>query len=87
MECGKCPLETQQSEDLKNKILVQTTKPELAQNVHASLFIPKTASLLRLIKQGFLKTYPGVTLKLIKNHLEKSSNTTMGHLHMRIKVI
>ena len=29
--------------------------------------------------------WPVLTEKLIKKHLEKSSNTTIGHLHMRIQ--
>ena len=60
-EIKEVALETQQSEDVANNILAQTTKPELAQYFHASLFSPKTASLLNAIKQGLLKTYPGLT--------------------------
>ena len=66
-----------------NNILAQTSKPELDQYLHAALFSPTTASLLKAIKQGFLKTWPGLIEKLIKKHLEKSRNTKMGHLHMR----
>ena len=58
-------------------------KPELSQYLHASLIIPITASILKSTKQGFLKTWPGLTEKLIKGHLDKSRNTTMGLLHMR----
>ena len=43
------------------------------------------ASLLKTIKQGFLKNWPGLTKKLIKKHHDKSGNTTMGHLHMSIQ--
>ena len=64
-------LETQQSEDFANKILDQASKPELVQYLHAELFSPSTASLLKEIKQGFPKTWPGITEKLIKKHLEK----------------
>ena len=39
------PLETQQSEAVKNKIMAQTNKPELTQYLHAVLFNPKTAIL------------------------------------------
>ena len=46
-------------------------------------FQTKTSSLLKAIKQGFLKTWPGLTEKLINKRLEKSRNTTMGQLHMR----
>ena len=68
-----------------NNILAQTSKPELAKYLHAVLFIPNTASLLKAIKQGFLKTFSGLTEKMIKNHQEKPRNTEMGHLHMIIQ--
>ena len=78
------PLGPQQSENVVNKILAQTSKPELANYLHAALFSPTTASLLGAIKQGLLNTCPGITEKIIKKHLDKSRNTKMGHLHMRI---
>ena len=55
------PLETQQSEFVVKNIMAQTTKPELVQYHHAALFIPKLESLLKAIKQGFLKTLSGLT--------------------------
>ena len=55
------PLGAQQSENVVNNILVQNSKPELAQYLHAALFSPDTASLLKAILQGFLKTFPGLT--------------------------
>ena len=77
------PLGPQQSENLVNNIQSQYLKTELSQYLHASIFIPTTESLLKAIKQCFLKTWPGIIEKLIMKHLEKSRNTTMGHLHMR----
>ena len=55
------PLGPQQSENMVNTILAQTSKPELSQYLHAALFTPTTAILLNAIKQGFLKTWPGLT--------------------------
>ena len=49
-------METQQSEIMANKIMAYTTKPELAQYLHATIFIPTTESLLKAMTQGFLKT-------------------------------
>ena len=77
------PLGPKKSKNVVNNILAQTSQSELAQYLHAALFIPTTSSLLNAIKQGFLKTWPGLTENLIKNHREKSRNTTMGHLHVR----
>ena len=54
-------LKIKQLESTTNKILDQKNKPELAQYLHAELFSPKIASLLKSIKQGFLKTWPGLT--------------------------
>ena len=39
----------------------KTSKRELAKYLHASLSSPTTESLLKEIKQGFLKTWPGLT--------------------------
>ena len=61
----------QQPENVVKKILAQTSKPEIAQYLHAARFNPITASLLKATKQGFLKTWPGLTEKLINKHLDK----------------
>ena len=50
------PLGPQQSETMVNNILAQTSKLELGQYLHAALFSLNTASLLKAIKQVFLKT-------------------------------
>ena len=60
----------------------QTTKLELAKYYHAALFIPSITIRIKTIKQGFLKTWSVLTEQLIKKHLYKSMNTSMGHLHM-----
>ena len=81
------PLGPQHSENVVNKIMGKTSKPELAQYLHAEISGPDSASLLKEIKQGFLKTWPGLTEKVIKKHLEKSRNTTMVHLRMRRQLL
>ena len=60
----------QQSETVVNKILVQTYKPELAQCLHAAMVIPNIVSLLKATKQGFLKTWTGLTEKSSINTLK-----------------
>ena len=77
------PLETQQPAAVINNIMAQTSKPELAQYLHTSLLISTTASLIKAKKQDLLETWPVLTEKLIKRHMEKPRNTTMGHLHTR----
>ena len=77
------PMETKQPSALINNIMSQKSEPELAQYLHAALLIPTTEILANVIKQGLLKTWQGLTKKLINRHTEKASNTTMGHLLMR----
>ena len=77
------PPETKQSEAVTNNILAQTYKPKLAWYLNESLFSPITASLHNSIIQGFLNTLKDLIEKLIKRHLEKSTKTAIGHLHMR----
>ena len=57
------PLGTQQSENVVNNIMGQTSKLELAKYLYAALFGPITASLFKGIKQGLLKTWPDLTEK------------------------
>ena len=46
-------------------------KPELEKYLHAELFSLTTESILKSIEQGFLKTWPGLTEKMIKKYLDK----------------
>ena len=62
------PLGPQQSENVVNNIMAQTSKPKLAQYLYEAIFSPTTEILLKAIKQGFLKTWPGLTEKLIKRY-------------------
>ena len=78
----EAPLGPRQSENVVNNILAQNSKPELGQYLHAVLFSLTTASLFKSIKQGFLKTCPGLTERLIKKNPEKSFNTTIGQMNM-----
>ena len=43
------------------KFLAQKNKPGLSQYLHAALFSPKMESLIKATKQGFLKTWTGLT--------------------------
>ena len=68
-----------------NNIMAQISKPEQEHYLHVTLFIPNTTSIIKATKKGFLKTWPGLTKKLTNRNLEKSRNTTIGHLYMRIQ--
>ena len=61
------PLGPQQAENVLNNILGKTSKPELSQYLHAYLFSPTTATILKVIKQVFMKMWPGLTEKSPRN--------------------
>ena len=42
---------------------------------------------LEAIKEGWLSSFPGLSVKVVKKHLPKSTQTVMGHLHMICKGI
>ena len=56
------------------------TKAELAMYYHACLGSPVVSTFINAIKQGYLATWPGLTVNLIKNHLPPSIPTAKGHL-------
>ena len=62
--------------------MAQKNKPELSQYLNSVLFSTTTASILKAIKQGFLKTWPVLTENLINKHIEKSRNKKVVHLYM-----
>lgn len=56
------------------------TKAELAMYYHTCLGSPVVSTFLNAIKNGFLTTWPGLTVELIKHHLPPSIATAKGHL-------
>jgi len=64
-----------------NNVLADATKPELAKYYHAACFSPVKSTWLKAIKQGFFKSWPGLTEELITKHLPASMNTSLGHMH------
>merc|ERR1712197_233975 len=61
-----------------------TTKPELAEYHHQSLFAPPTSAVLKAIKNNQLESFPGLDKKLLK-FLLLSTATHKGHMHMKRK--
>ena len=62
-------------------IRAKTTRSDLAKYHYESLGSPAPSTLLPAIKNGFLKTFPGLTEELIKKHLPKSIESSLGHLN------
>ena len=53
---------------------------DLCQFIHASLFSPTISTLESAIKNGFLDSFPGITLKNIRKYLPPSIATSKGHM-------
>jgi len=62
-------------------IRAKTTRSDLAKYHYESLGSPAQSTLLPAKKNGFLKTFPGLTEELIKKHLPKSIESSLGHLN------
>ena len=50
---------------------------------HQVLCSPPKITLLKVIKNGQLKTFPGLSYELINKHLPKSTATYKGHMTRR----
>ena len=72
---------------MKNELLVangviraKTTRSDLAKYHHASLGSPSESTIIPAIKAGFLKSFPGLDEDLVRKHLPKSIETSLGHM-------
>ena len=76
-----------QEQQYKANVIIQKsqTKADLAKYLHATCWSPTPSTFLRAIKNGNFITWPGLTTNLIRNHLEKSVNTALGHLDQERK--
>lgn len=52
----------------------------LCQFLHAALFSPTVSTLAYAIKNGFIDSFPGLTLETIRKYFPKSHATSKGHL-------
>ena len=78
------PKPTPTSNPQANGLLrAKTTKSDLAMYHHASLGNPTPSTILPSIKKGFLKSFPGLDEDLIKKHLPKAIETSIGHLNQQ----
>ena len=48
--------------------------------MHAALGSPTVTTLTKAINLGYLKSWPGLTVKNLKNHIQFSDAMTKGHL-------
>ena len=55
-------------------------KKDLAKFLHQALFSPRSSTLKKAIKLGFLHSFPGLTEHLVDKYLEPSVATESGHL-------
>ena len=61
------------------------TKSDLAKYLHATCWSPPESTFIKAITNGNFVTWPGLTPKLIRNHLHKSIATAKGHLDQEQK--
>ena len=61
--------------------LIKTSNPvELAMFYHQVLCSPPKSTLMKAIKNGQLRTFPGLTYELIRDYLPESTATDKGHM-------
>ena len=61
--------------------LIKTSDPvELAMFYHQVLCSPPKSTLMKAIKNGQLRTFPGLTYELIRDYLPESTATDKGHM-------
>ena len=78
-------LETQRLVDGKANIIIKKkqTHLELVNYLHAACFSPTKSTFIAAIKKGFLKSWPGLTAKLVDKYLNDSVATAQGHLNQQ----
>jgi hypothetical protein len=60
--------------------LPTTSQEELAMYYHQCLCSPPKSAMLKAIRNGQLKSFPGLTYELISKHLPESAATEKGHM-------
>ena len=65
----------------------KTSMKDLAQYIHACAYSPTKSTFLEAIKNGYFKTWPGLTYDLINKHLPDMVATSKGHLRQEQKNI
>ena len=77
-------LHQQERIDSKHKLNVilrkKQTHMELVNYLHAACFSPVKSTFVKAIKNGFLKSWPGLTAPLVEKYLTESVATAQGHL-------
>ena len=71
-------------QNVANHAQQTTSRAELAQFHHQSLFSPPVATLQKAIKNNQLQSFPGLDQELLK-HLPTSTATLKGHMHKNRK--
>jgi hypothetical protein len=65
--------------------IAHKTKADLVAFLHAACFSPATSTFLRAIKAGYFATWPGLTPKLVTQHLPKSITSVKGQFDQQRK--
>ena len=62
-------------------IYQQKLSAHLMEYLYACMGAPVVKTYINVIKYNWLSTFPGLTVELVKWHLPKTIQTTMGHMH------
>ena len=73
------------SEKINVIIKKNTAKKELVEFMHGACFSPTIRTFLQAIKNGNLKSWPGLTTDLVKQFLNDQPATALGHLKQERK--
>jgi hypothetical protein len=72
---------------ISNNVYALSNTGALVNYLHKALFSPTKSALLQAVKNGNLKTWPGLTEKVINRNLKLTPATYMGHMNQRRQTI
>ena len=67
-------------QDFAANLIPTSNKEELVRYYHQCLCSPPKSTMLKALRKGWLKTFPGLTYELVSKYLPDSSATDKGHL-------
>jgi hypothetical protein len=69
--------------EVANNVYELCNTGALLNYLHTAMFSPTKSALLQAVKNGHLKTWPGLTEQAINKHLKLTPVTAMGHMNQR----
>jgi hypothetical protein len=66
-----------------NNVYELCNRGALVNYLHKAMFSSEKSALLQAVKNGHLRTWPGLTEQAINKHLKMTPAAAMGHIHQR----